>query len=99
MTQCPIAAAKAATPWWMQEILDYDGLEVWPVYEETDATTGDSYCEVCKPEDAHFWSVYGHLKEGGMTCFEDFATKEEAIAFAEKLLPAYPHLQELGIQL
>ena len=97
MAQCPIATAKAATPWWMTEILHYDGLEVHPVYEETDAETGDSYCEVCKPEDAHFWSVYGHLKEGGMTCLEDFPTEQEAVAFAEHLLQAYPHLREYGL--
>ena len=28
---CPIKTAKVLTPWWMMEILDYDGLELHPV--------------------------------------------------------------------
>lgn len=97
MTQCPISAAKAATPWWMMEILDYNGLEVHPVHEEVDPETDDSTCESCQAPEAHFWAVYGHLKTGGINCFEDFPTREKAYAFAEKLLKVYSHLREYGL--
>ena len=93
MNQCPIQAVKAATPWWMNEILRFDGLEVHPVRQWIE--NGQSYCEVCVPEDAHFWSVYGRLKEDGrLMCFSDFDTQAEAEADKTMLLKVYPHLRE-----
>lgn len=97
MTQNLIQSANAATPWWMMEIQDYNALEVHPVYREIDLETGDYMYETCKPEQAHLWSVYGHSKQGGLHCFEDFPTQEEAYAFAERLLKGYSHLQEYGL--
>lgn len=88
----PIEKAKASVPFWMMEINRYDAVEVHPVREYPD-TEGGTFCEQCEPEEAHFWSVYGHLKEGGLECFEDFETEEKAEAFAAKLLAAYPHLR------
>jgi hypothetical protein len=105
----PIEAAKAATPWWMMEILDYDGLELHPVRDHrwNDETMGkrpfssqddnETWCEPCVAGEEHFFSVYGHCKQGGVMCFEDFATYAEALAFAQQLLAAYPHLRTFGL--
>ena len=101
----PIEHAKAATPFWMMEIQKFDAIEVHPVCDLNwnDEEEGlrpfrgdperETHCEQCQPHEAHFWSVYGHLKEGGLECFEDFATREEAETFAEKLQSVYPHLR------
>ena len=93
----PIELAKAATPFWMMEIQQYDGLEISPVREFKDAASGESHCERCEADQAHFWSVFGHLIEGGSTCFDDFGSEEEAREFAAELLKAYPHLEKFGI--
>jgi hypothetical protein len=52
--------------------------------------TGGEFVEPCAPEDAHFWTVYGHYRTGGVDAFEDFKT--EAIAFHNRLIATYPHL-------
>ena len=94
----PIEKAKAMTPWWMMEIRRFDGLEIHPVRDlKADDPGDETWCEPCEPEEAQFWSVYGHLVEGGVECFEDFPTEAEARAFAEKLLEAYPHLRTFGL--
>ncbi len=105
----PIKTAKDMTPRWMMEICDYDGLELHPVHDQRwdDEERGprpfnipddhETWCEPCEEHEAHFWSVYGHLKTGGIECFEDFETETAARRFAEKLLEAYPHLREFGL--
>lgn len=105
----PVELAQALTPRWMMEILDCDGLEIHPVRdlfwnddeEGTRPFQGDPHrktcCEVCQPEKAHFWSVYGHCRTGGVECFDDFPTEAEARRFAEWLLAAYPHLHTFGL--
>ena len=102
----PIEYAMASVPFWMKEIQFYDGLEVHPVRdanwnEETQGKRpfspdddNEIWCEPCEPEEAHFWSVYGHLKAGGMVCFEDFPTEAEARSFAATLYHVYPHLRD-----
>ncbi len=35
-------------------------------------------CEVCEPELADFWSVYGELPSKQYVCIGDFSTKEGA---------------------
>jgi len=96
-TQDPIKLARAVTPWWMMEIASFDGLELHPVQELTDERDGSQYCEQCDPDAAHFWSVYGHLKEGGVLCLEDFASEAEGRAFAKTLLDTYPNLRTYGL--
>ncbi len=91
MSSNPNQKAKKLTPFWMNEIHRFDAVEVHPVQEFTD-TDGLKFCEQCEPQEAHFWSVYGHLNEGGLECFEDFDTEDQANTFAEMLLSAYPHL-------
>jgi hypothetical protein len=95
--QDPIKQAKALTPWWMMKINSFDGLEIHPVQDLTDESDGTRYCEQCEPSEAHFWSVYGHLKEGGVLCIEDFATEAEGRAFAMTLLDTYVHLRTYGL--
>ena len=89
--------ARDAVPWWFYRILEFDGLEIHPVQERTQARDGCRYCEPCAPEAADFWSVYGRLREGGVLCFEDFPTAAAARAFAATLLRAWPQLQTHGI--
>lgn len=63
----------------------YDGVEVHPV--SWNPENGD--CETCERDDPELamWSVYLHIvptvTEGGVQCIADFATEEEAIAFAQ----------------
>jgi hypothetical protein len=92
----PTQQTQTAVPFWFYRLVEFDGLEIHPVREctEDDRFT---YCEPCSPEKADFWSVYGHLREGGVECFEDFKTEAEARAFAETLLSAWPWLQTHGI--
>ncbi len=93
----PIAAAFAITPDWMLNIHSFDGLEIQPcqIIERTE--DGREIVEPCEPEEADFWTVYGHFKSGGVNDFEDFPTPEAARAFAERLLNCYPHLKEHGL--
>lgn len=99
-----IAVTCPDAPIWISAIFQCDALEIWPVCDLNwnDEEQGprpfkahddhETHCETCDADKAHFWSVYGHLKNGGLTCLEDFATEGEAIAFAEKLYRSYPHL-------
>jgi hypothetical protein len=87
----PIEAAFAATPSWMLTIRNFDAIEVHPCCVVGFAD-GVEMVETCEPEDAHFWSVYGHYVTGGLDCFEDFPTEAEAEVFAARLRRTYPHL-------
>jgi len=46
-------------------------------------------CDADNPDIA-FWSVFGHLKTGGLECISDHETYDEAIEFMETL-PPMPH--------
>jgi hypothetical protein len=92
----PIEHAKALTPFWMRDIQQFDGLEIHPCRIER-TEDGGTFIEQCAPEDAEFWSVYGHCRSGGVLCFEDFPTETEAHAFAKRLLDAWPHLNTYGL--
>ena len=90
-----IQQAMLSVPFWMQRIQEFDGLEVQPVREEHSGS--GSFCEPCEPHEAHFWSVYGHCKTGGVECFDDFQSPEAARQFAAQLLDTYPHLRKHGL--
>lgn len=96
MTQdiSPIDAAKALTRGWMRNIRNFDALEIQPCAVIARCDDGTGIAEPCRPEDAAFWTVYGHLRSGGVDAFEDFATEAEALAFHDRLIAAYPHLAE-----
>ena len=53
----------------------------------TDPTQFDR-CDADDPDIA-FWSVYGHLKTGGLECISDHETFEEAKEFMETLPPMW----------
>jgi hypothetical protein len=91
-TASPLDAAK--TPRWMQNIRDFDALEIHPCMVVGTDSLDNRIVEQCDPEDAHFWSVFGHLRTGGTDDFEDFSTEAEATAFHDRLIAAYPHLAE-----
>ena len=92
----PIEQANALTPFWMRDIQQFGGLEIHPCRTEH-AEEGRTFIEQCAPESAEFWSVYGHCRTGGVLCFEDFPTKAQAHAFADRLLEAWPHLNSYGL--
>ena len=79
-------------PSWLPVIGDCDGLEIHPC-----CVIGFSddmeIVEVCEPDEADFFTVYGHCREGGVTAFEDFQTVIAAREFAERLLETYPNLR------
>ncbi len=90
----PIDAANALTPDWMRRIQEFDALEVAPCRVVGHDSLGNEIVEPCDdaPEEAVFWTVYGHLRSGGVDAFEDFATEAEARAFHDRLISVYPHL-------
>jgi len=88
----PIDAAKAITPRCMQNIHDFDALEIEPCVVVGHGGLHSEIVEPCEPQDAHFWTVYGHFRTGGVDALDDFPTKAEALAFHDRLIALYPHL-------
>jgi len=75
------------------DITDFDAVEVEPVCEFPDGTV-----EVCDRHSAEitFWSVYLHLKEGGVICIADAPTEDMANTIAHALQTTFPHLCQNG---
>jgi hypothetical protein len=88
----PIQAAKNLTPQWMMRITDFDGLEIGPCAVIGHTDDGEEIAEQCEPAEASFWTVFGHLKTGGVDTIEDFNTEGEAQKFHDRLMAVYPHL-------
>ena len=88
----PLDAAERLTPRWMRRIREFDALEIHPCCLVATTPAGEQIVETCKPTDADFWTVYGHLITGGVEAFEDFASEAQAIRFRDRLAGAYPHL-------
>ena len=62
----------------------YDALEISPVAEYIE--DGDITIEPCDElHKAVCWSVYGHLKGGGVECITDVSTEKLALAVAGKI--------------
>jgi hypothetical protein len=57
----------------------YDDYEISPCrrYEDPDSP-GTFYFEVCEPEEADVWTLYGHISGEGVEAIGDFATRERA---------------------
>ena len=89
----PIDAANALTPHWMRNIADFDALEIHPCAVVGRDASGTDFVEQCEPEQAHFWTVYGHCRTGGLHAFEDFPKETEAVVFYHRLPGMFPHLQ------
>lgn len=68
----------------MSTLEGFDAFEVHPVAylplrpKDIGKVCKREAVEICEEEDADFWSVYGHLQEGGVRCLADCATKEDA---------------------
>ena len=90
----PIELANALTPYWMRRIREFDALEVKPCVIVGNDGLGNDIVEPCDdaPDEAAFWTVYGHYRAGGVDAFEDFPTEAEAITFHDQLIQTYPHL-------
>ena len=68
----------------MAHIHSFDDFEVSGVIERE--YKDGKYCEVVhNDEEADFFSLYGHYKEGGVTCIGDFTTRESAETMASLL--------------
>jgi hypothetical protein len=78
---------------WLLRLHQFDAIEVHPCHAIGYAD-GTVAIEQCEPEQAHFWSVYGHCLWGGVDCFEDFQTERAAEDFAALLRRWYPHLRD-----
>lgn len=68
-------------PDWTQ----YDALETQAVKEVKLEKKEDSFCEPCAISEATFFTVYAHLKEGGVECITDCDTIEDVREAAKKL--------------
>ena len=88
----PIEAAFALTPHWMLNIRQFDTLEIHPCKVIGKDSSGKDIVEQCRDDEAEFWTVFGHLKTGGVDDFGDFATETEAQAYHDRLVACYPHL-------
>lgn len=77
----------------MRNIADFDALEIHPCAVIERDADGTEYIEQCEAEEAHFWTVYGHCRTGGLDAFEDFRTEAEAVVFYERLLATFAHLR------
>jgi hypothetical protein len=70
------------------DISKYDFFEIDPICGEAE--------ELCEREQADYWSVFGHLKEGHRECLGDFETEKKAKEFADKLRIALnPKLEKI----
>jgi hypothetical protein len=61
-----------------------DCIEAAPVVNLNDDLNPQfgTYCERVdgRSDIAHFWSLYGHLPEGGCLCIGDYPTRESCVA-------------------
>lgn len=57
----------------------FDNYEISPCrrYEEPDSP-GKFYFEVCPPNEADVWTLYGHIEGEGVDAIGDFSTREHA---------------------
>ena len=64
----------------------FDGYEMHPCTLSQNAQ-GEQWIDQCEEDypNLAFWSVYGHLKTGGLECLSDHATKDEALSVLSKL--------------
>lgn len=72
----------------------FDAFEVHPCLTITELDDfGRPIHETCEPEEAQFWSVYGHTPGAGLECLCDCPTE----AIANKIMTALEYALEGGI--
>jgi len=42
-------------------------------------------CEICKPDEADFWTLYGHIPGEGIDAFADCETKEQCEELLQRI--------------
>src|SRR5262245_44860053 len=64
----------------------FENYEISPCrrFEEPDSP-GKFYFEVCEPEEADVWTIYGHIKGEGVQAIGDFDTQEHAEQVFERI--------------
>jgi hypothetical protein len=64
----------------------FDNYEISPChrYEEPDSP-GEFYFEVCEPEEADVWTLYGHINGEGVQAIGDFSKREYAEEVFERI--------------
>ena len=64
----------------------FDNYEISPStrFEEPDAP-GKFYYEVCEPEEADVWTLYGHINGEGVQAIGDFSKREYAEEVFERI--------------
>jgi hypothetical protein len=77
----------------------YDAAEVYPVARRSPDVADPEVLEACDEKDPQlaYWSVFLHLKEGGLECIADCASKVDAYFIAEALERAFPSLTSRGM--
>jgi hypothetical protein len=75
-----------------QKITDFDTLDISgiKIFRQGRKT----FHEQCEPDEADYWSVFGHLRRGGLDDFRDFRTQAQAEKYHHQLLKRYPHLRK-----
>jgi hypothetical protein len=84
----PIISPKIVSGWWEYlglnyPVADYSASEIHGV---RDVTAGEDAgtIEPCGDAEADYFSVYLHLKEGGVDCIANFDDKTDADAYAQQ---------------
>jgi len=75
-----------------QKITDFNTLEVSGI--KIFRQGRDTIHERCKPNEANYWTVFGHLRRGGVDDFQDFRTQAQAEKYHDRLLKRYPHFSK-----
>jgi hypothetical protein len=56
----------------------FDDYEISVIVETKDEQ--GAFCAPARDDEAHFWSLYGHIPGQGLECIGDFKTREHAEA-------------------
>ena len=75
-----------------QKIADFDTLEIsgMKIFRQGRKI----FHERCEPGEANYWTVFGHLRGGGVDDFQDFRTQAQAEKYHDRLRKLYPHFSK-----
>jgi len=72
------------TDWKEPDWSQYDALEIDPVYEDPQGAFWERLID--EPWLAQFWTVYGHVKTGGVEALTDVSTQRLATLAAARMV-------------
>lgn len=75
-----------------QKITDFDTLELWGI--KIFRVGRKTIHEQWERDGANYWTVFGHLRRGGLDDFQDFRTQARAERYQDRLLKRYTHLSK-----